>query len=85
MSGTGGGSASPPPAAYSPALGPDGRPDLQGIWQVLNTAAWDIQDHTAQLGIPAGKGVVEGNEIPYQPWAAEKKRAQLCQPFHDRP
>ena len=23
----------------------DGKPDLSGIWQVLNTAAWDIQDH----------------------------------------
>jgi len=25
-------------------------------------------------GVPAGKGVVEGNEIPYQPWAAAKKK-----------
>ena len=24
---------------------PDGKPDLSGIWQVMNTAAWDIQDH----------------------------------------
>ena len=52
----------------------DGRPDLSGIWQVLNTAAWDIQDHAASLGVPAGQGVVEGNEIPYQPSAAAKKR-----------
>jgi len=47
---------------------------LQGIWQVLNTAAWDIQDHQARLGVPAGQGVVEGNEIPYQPWAVVKKK-----------
>ena len=47
---------------------------FSGIWQVLNTAAWDIQDHSASLGVPAGQGVVEGNEIPYQPWAATKKR-----------
>ena len=53
---------------------PDGKPDLQGIWQALNTAAWDIQDHTAQLGVHAGRGVVERDEIPYQPWAAEKKK-----------
>ena len=53
---------------------PDGKPNLQGIWQVLNTAAWDIQDHNASLGVPAGKGVVEGNEIPYQPWALDKKK-----------
>ena len=54
--------------------GANGRPDLSGIWQVLNSAAWDIQDHSAALGVPAGQGVVEGNEIPYQPWAAAKKR-----------
>ena len=52
----------------------DGHPDLQGVWQVLNTAAWDIQDHSAQRGVPAGRGVVVGNEIPYQPWAAEQKQ-----------
>ena len=52
----------------------DGRPNLQGIWQVLNTAAWDIQDHQAWLGEPAGQGVVEGNELPYRPEALAKKR-----------
>jgi hypothetical protein len=53
---------------------PDGKPDLSGIWQVMNTAAWDIQDHTAQKGMPAGVGVVVGNEIPYKPEALAKKR-----------
>jgi hypothetical protein len=62
----------PPP--YAPPRTPDGKPDLQGIWQALNTAAWDIQDHSARLGVPAGQGVVEGNEIPYQPWAAARKK-----------
>jgi hypothetical protein len=52
----------------------DGKPNLNGIWQVLNTAAWDIQDHTGQLGVPPGQGVVEGSEIPYQPQALAKKR-----------
>ena len=28
----------------------------------------------ASLGVPAGQGVVEGNEIPYQPWALGKKK-----------
>ena len=50
-----------------------GKPDLNGVWQVLNTAAWDIQDHSGALGLPPGLGVVEGNEIPYQPWAVAKK------------
>jgi hypothetical protein len=54
--------------------GPDGKPDLSGIWQVLNSAAWDLQDHSASLGVPAGQGVVEGGAIPYQPAAAVKQR-----------
>ena len=48
---------------------PDGRPDLRGVWQALNSANWDIQDHGAELGIPAGQGVVVGNELPYLPEA----------------
>ncbi len=55
------------------AAAQDGKPDLSGFWQTLNTAAWDIQDHGASLGVPAGQGVVEGNEIPYQPWALARK------------
>ena len=57
---------------------PDGKPDLSGIWQALNSAAWDIQDHSASLaansGVPPGKGVVEGNEIPYKPEALAQKK-----------
>jgi hypothetical protein len=52
----------------------EGRPDLSGIWQVMNTAEWDIQDHQARPDAPAGLGVVEGDQIPYQPWAAAKKK-----------
>ena len=62
----------------------DGRPNLNGIWQVLNTANWDLQTHAAQPGlvvplgaagaVPAGLGVVEGEEIPYLPAAAAKKK-----------
>ena len=55
----------------------EGTPDLSGIWQVMNTAAWDIQDHPAQKGVPAGQGVVEGNELPYLPAAAAKKKANF--------
>ena len=56
----------------------DGTPDLSGFWQVLNSAAWNIQDHSAQPGIPAGQGVVDGNEIPYQPWAAKQKQENFA-------
>ena len=55
----------------------DGKPDLSGIWQAMNTAFWDIQDHNAQKGIPAGLGVVESNELPYKPEAAAKKRSNF--------
>jgi hypothetical protein len=74
-------------AAQTPATGtqagpiprtPDGKPNLTGIWQAVNTAAWDIQGHSAQKDIPAGLGVVEGNDIPYQPWAAEKKKQNFA-------
>jgi hypothetical protein len=68
--------AAAPAAAQAPALTrtSDGKPNLQGVWQVLNTAAWDIQDHAARLGVPAGQSVVVGNEIPYTPAALAKKR-----------
>lgn len=55
----------------------DGKPDLQGIWQARSGAAYDLQTHPAKPGIPAGKGVVEGNVIPYQPWASAKKKANF--------
>src|SRR5690606_35088179 len=53
---------------YSPPRLADGRPDLQGIWQVRNTAHWDLEDHAGALGIPAGRGVVvdpPDGRIPY--------------------
>jgi hypothetical protein len=61
-------------APYNPPRTRDGQPDLQGIWQVLNTAAWDLEDHNARLGVPAGRGVVEGGAIPYQPSALKKRQ-----------
>src|SRR5580700_9358311 len=85
-------------AAYKAPRTPDGKPNLNGIWQALNTANWDIQAHAARPAlmtvpgpaapipapsvlvfgavgsVPGGIGVVEGDEIPYQPWAAAKKK-----------
>ena len=70
--------------AYKALRTADGKPDLNGIWQALNTANWDIQEHAARPGlvvalgavgaVPAGQGVVEGSEIPYLPAAAAKKK-----------
>lgn len=63
---------------------PDGKPNLNGIWQALNTANYDLQAHAAApspvlaMGatgaIPPGPGVVEGDEIPYLPAALAKKK-----------
>ena len=88
-----------PPATYRARRVADGKPDLNGIWQALNEANYDLQAHMARpamalragphgpvpaasvvaLGavgsVPPGLGVVEGDDIPYQPWAAEKKKA----------
>jgi hypothetical protein len=75
------------PEAQTPSAGfmrtADGRPNLNGIWQALNSADWDLQAHAAQAGrpdlgafgaVPPGLSVVEGGEIPYQPWALAKKK-----------
>src|SRR5687768_1557251 len=53
----------------------DGKPNLQGIWQVRNRAAYGIEPHMARHRMPAGPGVVDGGTIPYQP-AALKQRDQ---------
>jgi hypothetical protein len=64
--------------AYAVPKTPDGHPDLQGVWQTMNAAAWDLEDHAASLGVPAGQGVVEGGVIPYQPAALAKKKDNLA-------
>lgn len=58
----------------------DGKPDLQGIWQVRNRAAVNLEDHPARHGMPAGLSVVDGGEIPYQDWAL----AQRARNYADR-
>jgi hypothetical protein len=66
----------------------DGHPDLNGIWQAMNTANWDLQGHAAAPGLitalgaegaePGGLGVVEGGEIPYLPAAAKQKQENFA-------
>jgi hypothetical protein len=73
--------AAPRPAAGRAA---DGHPDLSGIYEAMNTANWDLEDHSPQQGPlwqlgaigaePAGQSVVEGGSIPYKPAALAKKK-----------
>jgi hypothetical protein len=64
--------------SYTPPRTRDGHPDLQGVWQVLNAAAWNVEDHPASLGVPPGSGVVVGGTIPYRPSALAKKKENFA-------
>ena len=77
--------ARPPAAANQLLRASDGKPEFSGIWQAINTAAWDIQDHSASLGVPPGQGVVEGNELPYRPEALEQKKQNFAKRATDDP
>ena len=66
----------------------DGRPDLNGIWQVLNSANWNLEPHAASQGavetlgaigaVAPGLGVVEGGRIPYLPEAAAQRERNFA-------
>lgn len=51
---------------------PNRQPDLQGVWQTLNMAAWNIQDHSeerypglpARFSMPAGQGIADADRVP---------------------
>ena len=70
-------------AEYRAPRTPDGNPDLNGVWQALNNAHWDVEPHSAgpsvvrELGalsaVPAGLGVVDGGAIPYRPEALAQR------------
>jgi hypothetical protein len=79
----------PAPPTYKAVRLPYGGdvPNLNGTWQVSNTANWDLQDHQGARSpilamggwgaIPPGLSVVDGNEIPYKPEALAKKNANF--------
>ncbi len=83
------GAAQPPtPGAWARFTVPrmaDGRPNLNGIWQALVSANFNLEDHEAQAGPytelvgtytaePAGQSVVEGGVIPYKPEALARRK-----------
>lgn len=63
----------------------DGNPDFGGIWQAMSSAHYNIEPHAADFpplpalgafgAIPAGLGVVEGEEIPYTATARVQQQA----------
>src|SRR5712691_7358780 len=73
----GGAARGAPPAARTDRIA--GHPNLNGVWQAINTANWNLEGHSAsatafrQLGaifaIPAGQSVIVDNNgtIPYTP------------------
>jgi hypothetical protein len=56
----------------------DGKPDMQGIWQARNRAAYGLEHHEAKHEMPAGPSVVVGDEIPYHAAAREQQRANFA-------
>jgi hypothetical protein len=62
----------------------NGHPNLNGVWQALNTAHWNLEGGSAhavpelwRLGalfaVPPGQSVIEGGTIPYLPEALEQR------------
>src|SRR5215470_12847166 len=85
-----GATAPPQGRGGAPAARPDriaGHPNLNGVWQAINTANWNLEGHSAsatpfwQLGslfaVPPGQSVIVDNNgtIPYTP-AGLKKREE---------
>jgi hypothetical protein len=52
-------------AESAPGRTADGKPDLGGIWQALNTANWDLQTHAARPALAVMPG--PGGEVPAPP------------------
>ena len=65
------------PANAVPRM-PDGKPDLTGIWQVLDLSLdGNIEPHSASWGVHAGQGAIvdpPDGKIPYLPAALAKRQ-----------
>lgn len=69
---------------------PDGKPNLQGIWNAGTfAAADDVEDHLQErFQIRAGKGIITdppGGKIPYQDWALKKKEDLFAHHMYEDP
>ncbi|MBH97281.1 MAG: hypothetical protein CMM56_02390 [Rhodospirillaceae bacterium] len=63
----------------------DGRPDLRGIWQTISSAVWNIEDHPAELGIPAGHGNIDTGKLPYREDAIQKRKENFSNRLTEDP
>lgn len=72
-------------SAYNGPRTPDGKPDLNGYWQVLGTAHYNLEAHSATEGVPAGFSVVDGGAIPYTPQALQKRNENFKNRMQDDP
>ena len=72
------GQAPAPRPAYTPRKNAMGQPDISGVWQALNSAAWDIEGHAGATGVPAGRSVVEGGVIPYTAAALARRKENFA-------
>ena len=62
-------------AAITLMMAADGPPDIEGTWQPrAGGAAYSVLPHAGGffLGGESKTGIVEGGELPYQPWAVEE-------------
>jgi len=75
--GQGAGRGQAPAAAAIPRTA-DGKPDLSGVWQVLdNSINENVEPHAASFGVRAGQGVIvdpPDGKIPYLPNALAKRQ-----------
>jgi hypothetical protein len=53
--------------ATRPARTTDGKPNLNGIWQALNEAHWDLEAHEARPGAVTQPGVYPFVQVPAAP------------------
>jgi len=72
--------AAPAGETYRAPRAPDGKPDLQGIWEAHNTANANLEAHSAERGIRAGESFVvdpPDGKIPYQTGAAAHQKSNF--------
>ena len=64
--------------AFKPRMGPDGHPDLQGLWDAPTVpGGQSIEEHRAEYGFGATNSKIidpADGKVPYQPWAAAQRK-----------